>query len=492
MIIPLERQSPKAVYLQIRDRISRLIRSGSLQPGDKLPSIRHLAQNIQVNKLTVIEAYSVLEADGLIEARQGSGYYVSQQDISRPQAVTNFDPPQKVFISQPSTPLISTLNPSESDTFLNKWMTSLSARDKPGMIDFSVGFMFASDLDDLQKIARRAMKQIDTNLFNYDFPQGQLTLRQQISRFLVQRGLDVTPDNLIITNGSQQALYLAISHYVKPGDWVIVESPTYHGALAVLADRGARSIGIPMTATGMNLELLEKYLNTHHPKLIYTVSTLHNPTGVTTPQTHRQQLLKLAEQYNCIILEDNAYEGLNFETVPAPIKALDRQDLVTYIGTFSKTLMPGMRVGYMVATGKHYNPLVERQLLSDLHVSTVSQAIVSEYLASGHYRHHINRIRNYLLQGRNAMLNALEKYFPPSTSWTVPQGGLFLWVSLPTNLPLGSISQKAFNQNVLVASGTAFFPQEQGYPALRLSFTHSPEEIERGIALLGKIINQEN
>lgn len=477
MRIPLERKSSKAVYLQIRDRISRLIKSGALQPGDKLPSIRSMALNTGVNKLTVIEAYSVLEADGLIHARQGAGYFVSSPAIACPQSACNFAPPQEVIVSE-----------QKGGSFFNVYMASLNARQHSGMIDFSSGFPFEAGVEDLQRIARRAVKQISTTLFHYDLPQGQLMLRQQISRLLVQRGLEVTPDRLIVTNGSKQALSLAIQHYVQPGDWVIVESPTYHGMLAILSDRGARVIGIPMTAEGMNLELLEKYLYTHHPKIIYTVSTLHNPTGVTTSQFHRQQLLLLAERYNCQILEDNAYEGLNVDPVPAPIKALDRKDCVTYIGTFSKTLMPGIRVGYMVVTGQHYQPLVERKLLHDLHGSTVSQAIVSEYLASGHYRRHLAHLRSQLLQSRNTMLSALERYFPTTASWTVPNGGLFLWVHLPANLPMQSIYQQALSRQVLVGDGMPFFPGQQGYPAWRLNYSHTPEEIERGISVLGEII----
>ncbi|WP_250122120.1 PLP-dependent aminotransferase family protein [Chroococcidiopsis sp. CCMEE 29] len=488
MRIPLERHSSKAVYLQIRDRLRRLIQTGALQPGDKLPSIRSLAKSTRVNKLTVIEAYNVLEADGLVEARQGSGYFVSPAKITCPDAAPTFAPPQDVIVSEqpPPPPLVKEW---KGGSYFNLYMASVQARHQPGMIDLSSGFSLASGLEDLPRIARRAVKQVAGSLFNYDLPQGQLMLRQQISRTLVQQhGLEVTPEDLIVTNGSKQGLSLVVQYYVKPGDWVIVESPTWHGMLSLLYNMGAKVIGIPMTAEGMNLELLEKNLHTYRPKLIFTVSTLHNPTGITTSQAHRRQLLQLAESYDCVILEDNAYEGLNFELVPAPIKALDRKDIVTYVGTFSKTIMPGIRVGYLVVTGQHYQPLVERKLLSDIHVSTVSQAIVSEYLASGHYRHHLAHLQTQHLQSRNAMLSALQRYFPPSASWTVPNGGTFLWVQMPAGLPLSEICQQALSRGVFVAEGTPFFPGQQGYPALRLNFTLLPEQIERGIAVLGELL----
>ena len=474
MRIPIDRQATKPVYLQIRDRLSGLIKSGAIGAGDRLPSIRALAKSIAVNKLTVIEAYSVLEGDGLIHARPGAGYYVNQEDLCPPPQ-SNFAPAQEVIISQ-----------QKSISFFDFYQLSMQAKSQPDMINFSSGFPIASGLDHLQRHARRAMNRVADTLFNYDFPQGQPVLRQQITKMLVQLGLAVSPEDLIVTNGSKQGISLVMNYYLQPGDWVVTESPAYYGALEIIEDIGAKIIGIPMQGSGLNLELLEQYLQSHRPKLIYTVTTLQNPTGITTALAHRQQLLALAQKYQCLILEDNAYEGLNFAPVPPPIKALDQHDSVIYIGTFSKTLMPGLRVGYMVATGKHNHPLVKQKLLHDLHVSTVSQAIVSEYLASGHYRHHLNHLRASNLRSRNAMLQALERHFPAEATWTVPNGGLFLWVQLPAELPLAEICRQALREKVLVYPGVPFFPGQRGYNAMRLNFSHPPEVIERGIAILGQ------
>lgn len=479
MRIPIDRQAVKPVYLQIRDRFSRLIKSGTLKTGDRLPSIRSLAKNIQVNKLTVIEAYNILEADGLIHASPGSGYFVNPETLIDLPSQSNFAPEQKVIIPQ-----------QKSASFFDIYQLSVQAKSQPGAIDFSSGFPISSGLKDLQRHARRAMKKVTETLFNYDFPQGQIVLRQQIAKMLIQLGLELSPENLIITNGSKQGLSLVMNHYLQPGDWIVTESPTYYGSLEIIENIGARIIGIPMQGSGINLELLEQYLQSHHPKLIYTVSTLQNPTGITTTLQHCQQLLALAEKHNCLILEDNAYEGLNFEPVPPPIKSLDGSDAVIYTGTFSKTLMPGLRVGYILATGKHYRPLLEQKLFHDLHVSTVSQAIVSEYLASGHHRHHLNHLRASNLCSRNAMLQALERYFPEEATWTVPNGGLFLWVQLPAEISLVSIARQAWSENVFVYPGMPFFPGQKGYNALRLNFSHSPEVIEQGIAILGKLLKK--
>jgi len=476
--ILLDRQSTQPIYQQIRDRIGHFIRSGVLEPGQRLPSIRALAENTQVNKLTVIEAYSLLEADGLIYARPGAGYFVNAKPVTASHKCRSaFAPAQTVIIPE-----------QRKLSFFDIYTNSMQARRHGEIIDFSSGFTLRSDLDDIQRVARRAMREIADNLFDYDVPEGQLNLRQQIVQLLIHQGLEISSDNLIITNGAMQGLSLAIHHYVQPGDWVIVESPTYHGAIAIFQEAKARVIGIPMGAEGMNLELLAQYLESHRPTLIYTISTLHSPTGITTSQSHRQRLLSLAEQYDCLILEDNAYEGLHFGTVPPSVKAFDRSDRVIYVGTFSKTLMPGLRVGYLVATGEHYKPLLERKLLQDLSASRASQAIVSEYLASGHYRRHLNRVRANNLQSLNMMLQALETHFPEEACWTQPEGGILLWVQFPEQVLVKEICQKALARHVLVTCGSSFFPDQQGYPAMRLSFSHPPDAIEKGIAILGEIL----
>ncbi len=474
MKIPLDRQITQPIYLQIRDRVRQLITSGVLQPGDRLPSVRQMAKETQVNKLTVIEAYGTLEAEGLIHARLGAGYFVNDNSVAPPQAAT-FAPDQRVIIPQPTC-----------NSFCDAYMMSLKAHRHDDMVDFSMGFPQPFGLEDLQRIARRAMNQVVDDLFNYDFPQGQEVLRQQIAQLLVQRGLVVSADDLIITSGSMQGIALTMRYFLQPGDWVIVESPTWYGALTTLETMGARIIGIPMTPEGMNLELLEQYLKSHRPKLIYTISTLHNPTGITTSQSHRQKLLALAQEYACPVLEDNAYEGLNFEPVPAPIKAIDQQDIVIYLGTFSKTLMPGLRLGYMVVTGRHRQPLIEQKILDDLHTPTPSQAIVREYLASGHYRHRLQHLQSWHRQSRNVMLEAMEEHFPQEATWTVPKGGVFLWVQLPESLPLEQICHEVREQGVLVMPGSSFFPDRQGYAAMRLSFCRPTKAIRSGIEVLGR------
>ncbi|NJM96047.1 MAG: PLP-dependent aminotransferase family protein [Phormidesmis sp. RL_2_1] len=484
MKIPLDRQAKTPIYLQIRNRIGHLIHTGRLLPHAQLPSIRTLAHTVQVNKLTVLEAYSVLEADGLVRAKQGAGYF-----INPPEA--RVSAPQKPLLPSAFNPAQAVIIPTHSiNDFPKIYAASLRSHTQPDCIDFGLGFPPPSGLEDLQRIARRAMKEAPT-FFDLGHPQGDLNLRQHIAQILIQQGLEVSCENLIVTSGSMQSLSLLVEYWVQPGDWVVVEAPTYHGFLSSLQQRGAQIIGIPMTPQGMNLDLLAQYLASHRPKLIYTMSTLHNPTGITTSVEHRQKLLALAAQYDCLVIEDNAYEPLSFDVTPPPIKAFDSQAQVIYVGTFSKTLMPGLRVGYMAVTEHHRKALTERKLLHDFHVSAASQAIVKEYLASGHYRRRLNHMRILHRERRDIMLQGLSRYLPPAVTWTVPAGGTFLWLQLPDNFALSDICQAAAAQKVLVGSGAAFFPPQQGYPALRLNFALPAAETERGLQILGNILKSQ-
>ncbi|MEL6158115.1 MAG: PLP-dependent aminotransferase family protein [Cyanobacteria bacterium J06554_11] len=483
--IPLDRQAKQPIYLQIRDRIHHLIHTGHLPPNSQLPSIRALAQTVNVNKLTVIEAYSVLEADGLVRARQGAGYFIIEPGLV-PVALEK--PPAVGCDRAPFSPVQDVILPTGStNSFPEIYYAALRSHGQPNVVDFSLGFPQPVDTENLQRIARRAMKDAHV-LFQQGDPKGDFELRLQISQILMQQGLDASPESLIVTSGSMQALALLTNHFIEPGDWVVVEAPTYHGFLSILQQRNAQVIGIPMAADGMNLELLAQYLESHRPRLIYTISTLHNPTGITTTTAHRKQLLALAQQYDTLVVEDNAYEPLSFAPTPPPIKAFDTTDQVIYVGTFSKTLMPGLRVGYMAVTGEDNGALTKRKLLHDFHISNASQAIVKEYLASGHYRRRLKKIRALHQVRRDTLLQLLTHYLPPSVTWTVPEGGTFLWLQLPDNYSVAEISAAAAGQGVLLGSGAAFFPTQQGYPALRLNFSLSPEATEQGIRILGSLL----
>ncbi len=418
MKIPLNRQAKQPIYLQIRDRIGHLIQTGHLPPDAQLPSIRVLAQTVKVNKLTVLEAYSVLEADGLVRAKQGSGFFINPPGYraTAPKVISPESRP--VERSRQFNPAQEVIIPTHGiNAFPKIYAASLHTHAQDNYIDFGLGFPQPSGLEDLQRIARRAMKEAHT-FFHPGDPQGDLGLRQQITQLLIQQGLEISPENLIVTSGSMQSLSLLVEHFVAPGDRVMVEAPTYHGFLSSLQQRNAQIVGIPMTLTAF----------------------------------------------------------------------FDTSDHVIYVGTFSKTLMPGLRVGYMAITGAESQSIIERKLLHDFHVSTASQAIIKEYLSSGHYRRRLNQLRSLHRERRDHMIAALLRHFPANVTWTVPNGGTFLWIQLPDSLCVMAVCAAAAAQKVLVGSGAAFFPTHQGYPALRLNFSLPPAVTERGIQILSDIL----
>ncbi len=463
------------MYLQIQERLQALIESGSLVAGERLPSIRSLAKTLQVNKLTVLEAYDRLVAEGSICARQGSGYFVVEARVPDPEKPCCFAPEQQVVVYE-----------TQANRPFAVYARSIQARQQPGWVDLSCAFP-KHPPEDLARMIRRVAADAEA-FYAYDAIGGDERLRQQVAHLLLQVGLETNPEDVLIVNGAMQGLSLAIRHFLKPGDWVVVESPTFFSVLPIFEQVGCRIIGIPMNREGMNLDLLARYLESHRPRLIFTISTLHNPTGITTPETHRRQLLDLASHYECPILEDNAYEGLHFGSPPPPLKVLDPEDWVTYVGTFSKVLSPGLRVGYLVVPPAHRQALLEQRYLTDIHTPTITQAVVSEYLSQGHYRRHLQKVHAQLHHNRNLVLHGLERHFPDWARWTVPDGGMFLWVQLPD--PWGplmpTLIQKAEADGILILSGAGFFADGTGYPAIRISYANVlPELIDTALSKLG-------
>ncbi len=318
-------------------------------------------------------------------------------------------------------------------------------------------------------------------------------LRESITHILASQGLQTRPENILITAGSQQALSLVSQLLLKPGDIILVENPTYSGALDLFRALGFKVVGIPVDEQGMQVEGLEKLLQQHHPKLIYTIPNFHNPTGTCLNSARRRQLLVLADRYNVPILEDDFVGDLRYEgrTQPA-LKALDPGGRVIYVSTFSKMLMPGLRVGFLVAEGPIYDCLVDFKRVNDLATSTLVQRALEAYVTVGRYQAHLRRSCQIFRKRRDAMLSAIQRYLPAGVHFDPPQGGLFIWLRLPENLSSEELLPLAWEEGVDFAPGSPFFPEGIGSSTwLRLNFVaQAPDEIEEGIKRLGKAIKR--
>ncbi|HET9914600.1 MAG TPA: PLP-dependent aminotransferase family protein [Anaerolineales bacterium] len=487
MRIPLDRQSAIPLYQQIKTYLRQGILSGSLAADTRLPASRQLAQDLGVNRITVENAYAELEAEGLVFSKLGSGTYVLHPDplIPLPRDSNGASWP----LWQQSIQDKTTRNQLSN--------TRLKATQQPPPISFASGIADANlfPAEDFRKVLQTVMRRDGIAALGYGERNGYVPLRESITHILASQGLQTRPENILITSGSQQALSLVSQLLLKPGDIILVENPTHAGALDLFRALNFKVVGIPVDGQGMQVEELEKVLQQHHPKLIYTIPNFHNPTGTCLNGPRRRQLLVLADRYNVPILEDDFVGDLRYDgrTQPA-LKALDPGGRVIYVSTFSKMLMPGLRVGFLVAEGPVYDYLVNFKRVNDLATSTLVQRALEAYVTVGRYQAHLRRSCQIFRRRRDAMMSAIQRYLPAGVRFDPPQGGLFIWLQLPKNQASAELLPLAWEEGVDFAPGNIFFPEGMGGNSwLRLNFVaQAPDQINEGIKRLGKAIKRLN
>jgi GntR family transcriptional regulator/MocR family aminotransferase len=487
MRILLDRQSSVPLYQQIKDHIRQGILSGSLAPETRLPACRQLARDLGVNRITVENAYSELEADGLVFSRMGSGTYILPPAPLPPVIKSN---------TETSWPLWQQSLPARNAvTKLAATEEMLKAAGHPNPINLGSGISDSRQFpaEEFRKTLQAVMRRDGIAAMDYGERNGYAPLREGITHILASQGLETRPENILITAGSQQAIALVCQALMKPEDVILVESPTYSIAMELFRTLGFRIVGVPMDNQGMQVEKLEKLLQQHHPRLIYTIPNFHNPTGTCLNSSRRRQLIILADRYNIPILEDDFVGDLRYEGRAQPsLKAMDPGGQVIYVSTFSKMLMPGLRVGFLVADGPVYDSLFGLKRLSDLATSTLIQRALEAYVTVGRYQAYLRRSCQVFRKRRDAMVTAINRHLPAGVSFETPQGGLHLWLRLPEGLSSDELLPLACREGVAFAPGSAFFPQgceEQGW--MRLNFVASSvEEIEEGIKRLGEAIQK--
>jgi 2-aminoadipate transaminase len=354
-------------------------------------------------------------------------------------------------------------------------------------------------ITEMQEAAQRVLTEHGARALQYGPTQGYQPLREMITRHTARYGINITPDQVLVTSGAQQALDLIGRVFLNPGDRVLVEAPTHVGALQAWQSYQAEYVSVPVDAEGLCTDLLEAALRSG-PKFLYVLPNFHNPTGVTLSLARRLKLIAQAAQYGVPIIEDDPYGQLRYagEHI-APLAALDgraRADLappysgnVLYLSTFSQTLAPGLRLGWMIAPTDVMPRLVQAKAGADLQTGMFIQMLAYEVARGGFLDHHVRELRVIYRERRDAMLVALDHYFPPETTWTEPQGGLFIWVTLPPALDATTVLQEALATHVAFAPGTAFFAHGAGQHMLRLNFTcMGVDRIEEGIRRLGGVL----
>lgn len=485
MRIPLDRQNSVPLYQQIESYLRENILSGALLADTRLPSTRALAEDLGVSRITVQNAYMALESDGLIYNREGSGTYV-MPSFSLPVKGTNAEMTWPLWQQdlQTSAPDVPRFSPQ----ILKEPLPA-------GLIAFTgVGDTQYFPVKDFYKALQAVIRTDGIDALTYgEFGRGYPPLRETITHVLASQGIRADTEQVLITTGSQQALSLVCQVLLKPKDIILVENPTYNFALELFHSLGLKIIGIPVDKDGMQAELLEPLIQQYHPKLIYTIPNFQNPTGACMNGVRRRQLIALAKRYNIPILEDDFVGDLRYDGRAQPaIKALDSGGYVIYIGTFSKMLMPGLRIGYLIAEGPVCNRLEESKRTHDLTTSTLIQHTLNTYVSVGRYQSHIRRSSRLYRKRRDAMLEAIQKYLPGDVHFHPPDGGLFVWVQLPDKISALELLPFATHQGVSYAPGSWFTVNpKEGEDYLRLNFAvQSPENIDRGIQRLGNAMER--
>jgi 2-aminoadipate transaminase len=372
----------------------------------------------------------------------------------------------------------------------------------PEIISFAGGLPAPEvfPLAEIKAATDRVLEQQGTSALQYSTTEGYLPLRELLVRHMGRYGIHVTPANILITTGAQQALDLIGKLFINSGDRILTEEPTYLGAIQAFSAYHAQYLSVPIDDDGMDMDRLEEALRAG-PKFLYVLPNFQNPAGVTLSLERRWRLVELAAHYGIPIVEDDPYGQLRYEGdhLP-PLVQIDAEHHgcnggtkfrggVLYLGTMSKTLAPGLRVGWVVAPEEVMERLVQMKQGSDLHTSTLNQMIACETARGGFLDRHVRRVRQVYRERRDAMLSALERHAPPGVRWTRPQGGLFLWLTLPEGLDAKELFPAALRKKVAYVPGSAFYPNGGGQRSMRLNFSYcTPEVIREGIRRLCTII----
>ena len=484
MRLQIERNSDVPMYLQLRDSFREGILSGELPGGTLLPPERKLAEELGVNRSTVVKAYDELKAEGLAEGFVGRGTTVLSQLFPR-----SGDEP---VMPLPWNQLLNEDSASPNGSIIRDMMRDAGGQDR---ISFAGGIPDASlyPVDAVRTVARTLLSEDPRSLLLPSPVHGQECLRESIARYLLTRHVTVSGSDVFVLAGSQQGLDYAARLLLRPGDTVVVEDPTFFGAIQIFRTAGARVLGVPVDESGIRTDILDVVLQRYRPRLIYTLPTYQNPTGVTTSAERRRELLRLAWKYRIPILEDDPYSDLSYDGTPPPsLFATDPSGHVLSLGSFSKTLFLGTRIGWIVGARRVLDAFCRMKQYTDLHTNTPAQFLLDRFLREGHYAAHLRIVREQYALRRNAMIRALEQFAPPGVNWNAPAGGYYIWSRLPPSVDVSRLAAAAARRGVSYLPGNAFFADgAQGTTHMRLCFAAEPEDrVREGIRRLMEAVGE--
>ncbi len=466
--MPLYRQ----IFFYMRDKIL----TGQWPIGTKLPSQRGLAATLGVNRNTLMTAIDELSASGLIDTRQGSGCYVSNNSWSQfSTSHADWQPYINSAAHLGNLPLIQQINQLEFD---------------PHIIRLGTGELAPTLLPsaELKKILYTSIAKIDS--FGYQEPLGLKPLREEISQHLKKSGIEVSPAGILIVSGALQALQLIFFGLIAPDSHVFIERPSYLSSLKLFQSRQLHFSEVPLDQEGIDVNALRGLQKRRAHSILYTIPTFHNPTGCLMSPSRRLALLQLAQELQLPIIEDNVYSDLWLDAPPPPpLKALDDSGNVLFIDSLSKSIGPGLRIGWIAGP----EPIIERlgdlKMQHDYGSSILSQWAAAQWLASGLHEVHMQQLRQKLYQRRALMLSVLNEYFSQLASWQCPPGGFYIWLKLNRSLSMSQLFKAARNENILLNPGSIY--DSLASAELRLSYAFAkPEDLKTALIRLARILQE--
>ena len=488
LLLKIDKAGIHPVYYQVFMRIKELIEQNILKPGDKLPSSRQLAQNLEVNRSTIYRAYEELWSYGYVESRPGSYSIVRERaKLAKSNQATDIKEFNWKNAANPTTTGLL----SKKDRLVNAKCQEQTINFLPLSPDLNL-----MPVELFRKYLNKAILKWGASVFGYNNTIGFEPLREFICHRLGHHGIQASLENIMISSGTHNSLELILKYMVKPGDKIIVEAPTYSVAIPLFDLYQAKIIEVKMKEDGIDLGELEKTLKKNKVAFVFTMANFQNPTGITTSQNHREGLLNVCKKYNTPIVEDGFEEEMKyFGKSVLPIKSMDDTGIVVYLGTFSKTLFPGLRLGWIVANKGLIGSLSKLKQISDVSGNFLSQAAVYEFCQSGNYELHIKRLHRIYRKRMSVALKSAENHLPKSAcTFSKPLGGYSFWISINTNkIDEPELIDLLLQNEVAVAPGNLFFTEDRDTPSFRLSIAHlSENEIEAGIIKIANVLKTIN
>ncbi len=472
----LQRTDTMFRYEWVAIKISDMIENGTYRPGERIPSIRDLSRQLRVSINTVMEAYSQLENQGVIEARPQSGYYVRCR-LLEPETT-----PIKALDKDDITPNSVSFGDVSLQVMRNVSNVSLV------QLGGGVPNPDLLPVDKLNRMLAAESRRFRIQSVTCASTQGTKRLRVQISRRLLEAGCALDPDDIIITSGCREALMLSLQALCSPGDTVAVGSPVYYPFLDTIQWMGLKVLEIPSThKDGINIDVLEYAIKNNQVRVCMNIANFNNPVGALMSDENKRKLVALLTKHDIPLIEDDVFGDLCFgRTRPSAAKSFDEQGLVLYCSSFSKTIAPGYRIGW-VSPGRFYQKIEKLKALFNIATASPTQLAITEFLTNGGYDHHLRKIRRIYAKQVAQMREGVGRYFPPGTRVTNPAGGFLLWVEMPGKIDALKLYEAALHKGISIAPGSIFTTGNKYKNFIRLNAAFWSEKIEQSLETLGEV-----